>query len=208
MKAKVNVRRKRQTLKLDKHVKGARLAVGSRLTVRITRNGFIGRAIQLKVRSNSPPRARTSASRPLRRSPAPAEPAVCRVQQTVPHAARAGDALATGSSDGGGWSKRLHVVQSSRVSRARDRPPGDPLRRCRRGWRPRRPGPSSCAASSRTTWSACSGRRRRLARICEGIRTPKGLVIAQLSATPVVARARIGRRIPRRNTRASGPQPA
>jgi len=54
MKAKVNVRRERQVLKLDKHVKGARLAVGSRLTVRVTRNGFIGRAIRFKVRSNKP----------------------------------------------------------------------------------------------------------------------------------------------------------
>jgi hypothetical protein len=54
MKAKVDVRRKRQVLKLDKHVKGARLEVGSRLTVRVTRKGFIGRAIQFKVRSAKP----------------------------------------------------------------------------------------------------------------------------------------------------------
>ena len=54
IKAKVDVRRKRQVLKLDKHVKGVRLAVGSRLIVRITRDGFVGRAIQFTVRSNKP----------------------------------------------------------------------------------------------------------------------------------------------------------
>lgn len=50
MKTKIHVRRKRQLLKLDKHVRGARVSVGSRLTVRVTRKGFIGRAIQFKIR--------------------------------------------------------------------------------------------------------------------------------------------------------------